>query len=151
MNILLEYSEEASTGLPVDFFRTVAKETLTKVNVPSLEEKKEVMLTAVAVSEEKIRSLNNKYRHKDAVTDILSFGEYADLSALAQDDSENISLGELYFCPTYIQKAAEEDGVTLKHEMAYIFSHGVLHLLGYDHSDEMFSIQDTVTEIMLQS
>ena len=150
MDILLEYSEEVSAGLPAGFFRTVAEETLKKANLPSLLEK-QVSLTAVAVSEEKIQELNREYRHKDAVTDILSFGEYADLSLLAKDDRETLSLGELYFCPAYIQKAAEEDSVTLKHEMAYIFSHGVLHLLGYDHSDEMFSIQDKVTRASLEN
>gem|GEM_PF-4485023 len=33
--------------------------------------------------------------------------------------------------------------------MAFIFSHGVLHLLGFDHSDEMFALQDQVTESFL--
>jgi probable rRNA maturation factor len=105
----------------------------------------------VAVSEEKIQELNNTYGGKNKVTDILSFGEYSDREDLEQDTHQEIFLGEIFFCYQYIVAGAREDEVTATHEMMYVFSHGVLHLLGYDHEEEMFAIQDDVTEYLMQS
>lgn len=142
---ILHYTEEVSTPFTESFLESIAQETLKHCDVAHISEKV-VSLNAIAVSSEKIRELNKAYRGKDAVTDVLSFGEYVDTEAVAQSKEKEIFLGELFFCKDFIEKAAAEDTVTLEHEMAYIFSHGILHLLGYDHSEKMFAIQDTVTE-----
>lgn len=149
MRIIVDYTEEVATPFQASFFVRVAEEALRRCPYGSVADKDGISCTVVAVSEEKIRELNRTYRAKDAVTDILSFGEYADMTAYAKDDRKDIFLGEIYFCQDVIARAAKEDGVTILHEMAYIFSHGILHLIGYDHSDEMFSLQDAVTEHMV--
>ncbi len=113
-------------------------------------EDKEIRLNVIAVSEEKIRELNREYRGKDAVTDVLSFGEYAAREELAEETKKEIFLGELFLCSLFIKAAAKEDGVTFEREMAYIFSHGVLHLVGFDHEEEMFAIQERVTNFFSQ-
>lgn len=130
--------------------RGIAARTLEETGFPFLDEK-HISLNAIAVSREKIQELNKEYRGKDSVTDILSFSEYAGTEALAEEGSDEVFLGELFFCPEYILAAAREDGITFEHEMIYIFSHGVLHLLGFDHSEEMFAIQDRVTEALVSS
>ncbi len=145
MDVAFEYTAEEDAGLPEEFFRTVAIRTLEAAAFPSFLEKR-IELNAVAVSEEKIRELNRTYRSKDSVTDILSFGEYQDASAIQSETASEIFIGELFFCPGFIRGAAAEDGVSLEKEMAYVFSHGVLHLLGFDHTDEMFAIQDGIAE-----
>lgn len=150
MRALVQYSDEVATPLSPDFFSRVAEETLERCPLPALRGKTEVTLNAVAVSMEKIRELNATYRGKDAVTDILSFGEYADTDAFNADPALEVFLGELFFCYDFIANAAAEDEVTVEHEMTYVFSHGILHLLGYDHSDEMFAIQDAVTEALMK-
>ncbi len=146
MKVTVHFTDEAGTAWQEDFFAQVTEETLKRCPLPSLHEKKEVTLNAIVVSEEKIRELNKTYRNKDKVTDILSFGEYSDTAAFEADTGKKIFLGELFFCHDFITVAAKEDAVTAEHEMIYVFSHGVLHLLGYDHGDEMFAIQDAVTE-----
>lgn len=146
MRVHVEYGEEVSVPLKPAFFTRVAEETLKQCPLRGLAEKEEVSFSAVAVSRERIQELNKTYRQKDAVTDILSFGEYAETKDIENDARPVIFLGELFFCQDFIAAAAQEDAVTLEHEMAYIFSHGLLHLLGYDHSDEMFALQDVVTE-----
>lgn len=152
MRVTVQYGEEVATPLSEDFFVRVAEATLTRCPLRGLVLKEEVSFGAVAVSRERIQELNRTYRQKDAVTDILSFGEYAETKDVENDASPSIFLGELFFCQDFIAAAAEEDGVTLEHEMAYIFSHGILHLLGYDHSDEMFALQDAVTaEVVVES
>lgn len=147
MRVTLDYAQEVTVPLEQAFFQKVAEETVARCRLPELLEKKHIQLTAVAVSSEKIQELNRTYRQKDAVTDILSFGEYTDSEALKKESGEEVFLGELFFCESFIEKAAAEDEVTLEHEMAYIFSHGILHLMGYDHSETMFAIQDEVTDL----
>jgi probable rRNA maturation factor len=148
MDVAFEYVAEEDAGLPEEFFREVAVSALEAAAVSSFREKR-IVLSAVAVSAEKIRELNRTYRDKDSVTDILSFGEYPDTAAVEAEPAAEVFIGELFFCPEFIRSAALEDGITLEHEMIYVFSHGVLHLLGFDHSDEMFAIQDRVTEALV--
>lgn len=148
MRVVVRYTEEVATPFKETFFHRVAEETLKRCasQVQALQEKEEVSLNVIAVSSEKIKELNKTYRAKDAVTDILSFGEYTDIKDFENDTEEAVFLGELFFCQDFIAEAAKEDEVTGEHEMIYVFSHGVLHLLGYDHSPEMFALQDVVTE-----
>lgn len=145
MDIAFEYINEEDAGLPEEFFREIAVRTLEIAAPPSFQ-KKQITFNVVAVSSEKIRELNRIYRHKDRVTDILSFGEYLDVAVI--DGASEIFIGEIFFCPEFIRSAAAEDGVVLEREMAYIFSHGVLHLVGFDHEERMFQIQDAVTDAL---
>lgn len=145
MHVILEYTEEVKTPFSEKFFQSIVEKTLEECQFSFLEGK-EISLNAIAVSAEKIQELNIRYRGKESVTDVLSFGEYADRDALEEGEEECIFLGEIFFCPTFIENAAKEDDVTFEREMIYIFSHGVLHLVGFDHEEEMFSIQESVTD-----
>lgn len=147
MRVILEYTEEVETPFGEGFFQEVAERALREGQFLFLQGKG-VRFSAVAVSSEKIRELNLKYRGKDAVTDILSFGEHVDREGLEEAGEQEVFLGEIFFCPEFIKQAAQEDEVTFEREMVYIFSHGVLHLVGYDHEDEMFAIQESITDAM---
>jgi probable rRNA maturation factor len=149
MRVILDYTAEVTgTGLEHDFYARIAEETMKRLPAELCGTKVEVTLSAVLVSPERIQELNRTYRGKDAVTDILSFGEYADTDAFVKEEGKDIFLGELFFCYDFISRSAKEDEVSIKREMTYVFSHGILHLLGYDHSDEMFAIQDAVTSAL---
>lgn len=149
MRVTLDYTAEVTdTGLEHDFFARIAEETMKRLPAELCGTKEQVTLSAVLVSPDRIQELNRTYRGKDAVTDILSFGEYADTDAFAKEEGRDIFLGELFFCYDFISGSAKEDKVSIKREMTYVFSHGILHLLGYDHSDEMFAIQDAVTSAL---
>ncbi|MEK9151538.1 MAG: rRNA maturation RNase YbeY [Patescibacteria group bacterium] len=149
MNVMLEYMEETEAPFGEEFLTGVAARTLEECHFPFLRDK-DIRLSAVAVSSEKIRELNREYCDKDAATDILSFGEYADRAELAEEIGQEVFLGEIFFCPAFIAEAAAEDEVTFRRELTYIFSHGVLHLAGYDHEEEMFAIQERVTDACAQ-
>ncbi|HLC95663.1 MAG TPA: rRNA maturation RNase YbeY [Patescibacteria group bacterium] len=144
MDVVIEYTEEVKTSLTKDFFQAVAARTLEECHFTFLQDKA-IRINVVALSEAKIQQLNHTYRGKDKVTDILSFGEYVTRVSLAAETAQEIFLGELFFCPSFVEQAAQEDGVSFEHEMVYIFSHGVLHLVGFDHEEAMFTIQDTIT------
>ena len=146
MRVTLDYTAEVTgTGLEHDFYARIAEETMKRLPAELCGTKEQVTLSAVLVSPERIQELNRTYRGKDAVTDILSFGEYADTDAFVKEEGNDIFLGELFFCYDFISRSAKEDEVSIKREMTYVFSHGILNLLGYDNSEEMFAIQDAVT------
>lgn len=90
------------------------------------------------VDNEGIRALNNEYRGKDSVTDVLSFPMYA----FTEDDMPNtdfsVELGDIVLSLERASSQAEEFGHSYNREVAFLTVHSVLHLLGYDHetSDE---------------
>ncbi len=97
----------------------------------------EISLSLVEATE--MQALNLKYRERDYVTDVLSF-----------PCSEPRTLGDIVICPEQALKQAQELGHSLNREMSFLFVHGLLHLLGYDHEisseDErlMFDLQDHI-------
>lgn len=147
MEVRLSFEAEAAVSVEISFLQRVAEWTLQSGDFSFLD-KKIVTLNAVAVETDKIRELNRTYRDLDRPTDILSFGEYPDREALAAVREETVFLGELYFCPVLVADAAKADTVSFEREMTYVFSHGILHLLGYDHEAEMFRLQDAVTDTL---
>ncbi len=108
-------------------------------------------LEVVFVSDAKMAKLNRDYRDQDKPTDVLSFGEFQDSTDIMQLNAKTVELGTLILSLPYIKRSAKQDGVSWKREFVFVFSHGVLHLLGYDHSDEMFAIQDAVTDNLARS
>ena len=89
------------------------------------------------VDDETIHQINRDYRHIDRVTDVISF-------AFLDDDSEagRINgdiprlLGEIFICVPQALRQAKEIGNTDMRELRFLFTHGLLHLLGYDHMEE---------------
>jgi probable rRNA maturation factor len=95
-------------------------------------------------TESEIKDLNHNFRNKDSVTDVLSFN-FQDL----QNTGEIQPLGDVIICTARAQEQAWEMGYTLRRELIFLFAHGVLHLLGYDHETEkdaekMFDLQKQV-------
>ena len=85
--------------------------------------------------DEKIRQMNNEFRHIDAATDVLSFplgenGKY-DLNP----DSGCKQLGDIVISVEHAVAQAAEFGHTFQREMGYLTVHSMLHLLGYDHEN----------------
>ena len=91
-------------------------------------------ISVTFVGEEEIRCLNRDYRKTDKVTDVLSFPQFDDLDEL-QEVGE-ICLGDVVICKEQAQRQAEEFGHAFEREIIYLFTHSVLHLLGYDHMKE---------------
>lgn len=145
MHIVIEYTDEVDAPLDREFFHSVAVRTLTYPQFSLLQEK-EITIGVAVVSREKIQALNKQYRKHDSATDVLSFGEYEVRETFLHIEDKQIFLGDIFLCFDFIENSAKEDSVTLEREMVYIFSHGILHLLGFDHEEEMFSIQEAVTD-----
>ncbi|WP_391591559.1 rRNA maturation RNase YbeY [[Mycoplasma] cavipharyngis] len=96
------------------------------------------------VSKYMIQEINKKYLNKDKVTDVLSF------SYLNLEFNQNL-LGEIFICYDKCVAQSKAYGTTLNREISFMFLHGFLHLLGYDHITEedrkkMFSFQDLILD-----
>ncbi len=112
-------------------------------------------LSVAIVSDEEIAQLNSQYRGNNKPTDVLSFpDEFVEAvpdrrEQLVQFEVDgDIALGELVLGCQYIKKCATMDTVPLEQEFAFVIAHGILHLLGYDHGDDMFAIGQEVTDLI---
>lgn len=93
------------------------------------------MVSISVVSEERIRALNDAWRDVDRATDVISLEcERPDDPDLAP--GEPCELGDIVLAPAYIARQAASFGTTEADEFRLLLTHGLLHLLGYDHLDE---------------
>ena len=116
-----------------------------------LELKCDPILSVSFVDNKFIHKMNKEYRQIDRPTDVISFA-FLD----GEDNREEIlhkegpvSLGDIYISIDKAKEQAEEYGHSLKRELSFLFVHGLLHLLGYDHMNEedekiMFKLQDEI-------
>lgn len=107
-----------------------------------------VEISVTFVEAEEIRSLNREYRDNDKVTDVLSFPQFDDLNEIP--DFGEICLGDVVICKERAEEQAEEFGHSFEREIIYLFTHSILHLLGYDHmeDDEKKEMRQREEEIM---
>lgn len=105
------------------------------------------------VDNEFIHSLNRDYRHIDRPTDVISF---AFLDGISNKDElfqskQEIDIGEIYISIPKAIEQAKEYGHSEKREFCFLFTHGLLHLLGYDHMEKdeekiMFDLQEVILD-----
>lgn len=94
-----------------------------------------------------IHDINKTYRNIDAPTDVISF---AGIDA-EEDRTLPFELGDIFINKDRVFSQANDYGHSEKREFAFLVTHGMLHLLGYDHMNdedekEMFAIQDKILE-----
>ena len=109
---------------------------------------KDANMSLIFIDDNKMKELNKTYRGVDRTTDVLSF---------ALEDNSNIKLpirelGEVYISIPKMIEQAKEFNHSEKRELSFLTCHGLLHLLGYDHTrseeDEkiQFGLQDKILE-----
>jgi len=120
------------------------------------------------VDDGEIRRLNAEFRGKDKATDVLSFPltddsfeepeiDYSDLEELSDEDGGDLEdfheeepLGDIVISVERALAQAEEYGHSPEREIGFLFVHGLLHLIGYDHEEgleeekQMFAKQDEI-------
>ena len=81
------------------------------------------------------RALNRHYRGKDYATNVLSFP--ADLPEGLPEGVRMPLLGDLVICAPVVAREAKEQRKPLAAHYAHLTVHGALHLLGWDHGDDV--------------
>jgi len=98
----------------------------------------------IFVTTEEIHKINKEYRNVDRVTDVISF---------ALEDTPDVCsvdfrmLGDIYICLDRAYEQANMYEHSNLRELCFLITHGLLHLLGYDHMEEdeekiMFNLQE---------
>ena len=132
---------EVSDDLIYDLFSKVMEHTIKFMKLKGTK-----IISCTLVGLEKSHQVNKEYRHIDRPTDVISF---------AYNDNEDVvlevdDLGEIVICLDIARKQAQEYAHPVMRELAFLFIHGFLHLLGYDHvNDEekakiMFALQNDI-------
>lgn len=94
------------------------------------------------VDNAQIKELNAQYRNKDIETDVLSFGLRDENGKYDVDPQTGAQLlGDVVISMERAADQASLYGHTLQREVGYLTCHSVLHLLGYDHEDNMERIR----------
>ena len=108
------------------------------------------IISVSLVDNEFIHKMNKEYRNIDRPTDVISFAflDNEDREALYKS-KEPVVLGDIYISIDKAKEQAVEYGHSLERELSFLFVHGLLHLLGYDHMNEedekvMFKLQDEI-------
>ena len=111
---------------------------------------KEYSASVIFVDPEEIHEINKTYRGIDRPTDVISFAlmDSEDDYEMMEDDNE---LGDIFINVEAIRNQAKEYGHSLRREVCFLFTHGLLHILGYDHMEEdeekeMFALQDVILD-----
>lgn len=108
------------------------------------------IISVSLVDNEFIHKMNRNYRGIDRATDVISFAflDNEDRETLYKS-KEPVCLGDIYISVDKAKEQAQEYGHSLDRELSFLFVHGLLHLLGYDHMSEedekiMFRLQDEI-------
>ena len=106
-------------------------------------------LSLLLTDDAKIRALNRDYRARDMPTDVLSFPLWEEQPPLPADNAA-LALGDIAISLTRAAAQAKELRHSVWRETTFLFVHGLLHLLGYDHElnaqaqRQMFALQKRI-------
>ncbi len=93
-------------------------------------------LTLRLTDDTEIQRLNQQFRAKDMPTDVLAFAALEGESLLLEEDDSPLYLGDIVVSLETAARQAAEQSHSLETELAWLVSHGLLHLLGWDHPDD---------------
>lgn len=102
------------------------------------EDYSDLVINLILCDDEKIHEINREYRNVDRPTDVISFALFADSPKEERFifDGE-INLGDVFLSLETTKRQAIENNNTFEKEFYYLISHSILHLLGFDHIDEI--------------
>lgn len=108
----------------------------------------DLVCSVIFTSPEQIHEINRGYRGIDRPTDVISFAMRDDSSNIFTEEEE-AELGDIFINTTAIDEQAAAYGHSPRRESCFLFCHGLLHLLGYDHMNEndekvMFALQKEI-------
>lgn len=132
MSVFVADEQRETVGLPD--LHALAELVLREEGYPD-----DAEVTLLFVDETEIASYNGRFLDRDGPTDVLAFPVEEMLPGVIPDTDPQgppLMLGDVVIAPSYVRRQAGEHGVTFEDEMALMVTHGILHLLGYDHVED---------------
>lgn len=132
MDLVLEMSLEIE-GFDDLVNEEEIREYVQKVLEKEYESEAPVYMSLLFTGNDEIQVINREYRNKDQPTDVISFAyhETEDFDIGPYD-----TLGDIVISLERVVEQAKEYNHSDKRELFYVLTHGILHLLGYDHIEE---------------
>lgn len=108
------------------------------------------------IDEDPMSLLHEQWMDEPGPTDVLSFPMDELRPGTDEEQTPAGLLGDIVVCPSYAEGQAEKAGHPLINEILLLITHGILHLLGYDHAEpdeerEMFGLQKEILDSFLAS
>ncbi|GAB3995468.1 rRNA maturation RNase YbeY [Nocardioides marmoraquaticus] len=137
----IEVLNESGTELDESRLQRLARFVMDQMRVHPQAE-----LCVTAVDEATIAELNQRWMDKSGPTDVLAFPMDELRPGLVNAEPEEGVLGDLVLCPEVAARQGAAAGHATEVELDLLTTHGILHLLGYDHAEpeekqEMFALQ----------
>ena len=137
----IEVVNESDVDVDIDVLGRQAEFVLQRLRIHPQAE-----LSIVLVDEAAMTDLHVKWMDEPGPTDVLSFPMDELRSPRDDEEPEPGVLGDVVLCPQVAARQAETAGHGLDDELALLLTHGILHLIGYDHLEpdehaEMFGLQ----------
>ena len=106
----------------------------------------EVELNIIFIDPEPMEELHVRWLDLEGPTDVMSFPMDELRPGTTEHPTASGTLGDICICPQVAEKQAREAGHSTAEEMLFLATHGMLHLMGYDHAEpeekeEMFALQ----------
>jgi probable rRNA maturation factor len=147
--VTIEVANESGVDVDVFTLEKLARHVLDEMGVHPL-----VELSIRLVDVPSMTALHEHFMNEPGPTDVLAFpmDELHDQrDDTDHDDAPPTLLGDVVLCPDVAETQAAQAGHATDDELHLLCTHGVLHLLGYDHADtaeerEMFSTQSRLLE-----
>ncbi|GAA1705321.1 rRNA maturation RNase YbeY [Nonomuraea bangladeshensis] len=147
----IEINNESGVGVDEESLVALATHVLGEMGINPLAE-----LSIVVIDENAMAELHEKWMGEPGPTDVLAFPmDELRPGGGARGDSESPAdpalLGDVVLCPQVAARQAQEAGHATADELELLCTHGILHLLGYDHAEpeehkEMFGLQAQLLE-----
>lgn len=127
------YYEDIETMEEEKLIQTVVETVLEEEKI-----RKNLDVSVTLTNNENIRKINAEHRNIDKATDVLSFPMFdrSEIEGLRKESETEDILGDIIVSVEKVREQAEEYGHSFERELAYLVTHGMLHLLGYDHMIE---------------
>ncbi len=147
----IDVNNEAGVDVDVERLVDLSRFVLDRLRIHPLAE-----LSLVLVDEAAMTALNEKWMDETGPTDVLSFPMDELRPGHDEGEEEPGLLGDVVICPQIAARQAAAAGHPSDDEMGVLCTHGILHLLGYDHEEpaeeqEMFGLQRKLLESWRES
>ncbi|MGA1845693.1 rRNA maturation RNase YbeY [Deferribacter abyssi] len=142
INLLID--DRVDSGFSEIFFKKITRKVFDVVGY-SLDFAE---ISIVLCDNAEIKGINKQFRGVDKPTDVLSF-------PMNDDEISDGILGDIVICIDKAKEFSNKHGFSLDREVSFLFIHGLLHLLGYDHEKskesekEMFDLQEDILKSLI--
>jgi probable rRNA maturation factor len=145
--VSIEVANESGVAVDESALASVARHVLAAMRVNPAAE-----LSIMVVTTEVMTELHERWMDEPGPTDVMAFPMDELVDESRRPDAPEIGpalLGDVVLCPAFAAAQARKAGHGLGDELALLTTHGVLHLLGYDHAEpdqerEMFGLQNAL-------